>query len=229
MRPAWPAGTRSSRARWACWRSRTGHPGGWRVHIDKHVPVGAGLGGGSADAAAALALANATLPEPLAPDELIALAARGRLGRPVLRLGARDGARPRPRRAARAVSRWPRPPGSSWPGRASRSALRRSTRATGPPADARERVASLAAEPFASRGRRATGGARRERSRRVRPSSSARPSRRCARASWRTAPLAASVSGSGSAVFGLFASEEPRAGGLRSGSRAACRGWRSPV
>ena len=46
--------------------ARTGHRQGWRVHIDKHVPVGAGLGGGSADAATALGLANATLPEPLA-------------------------------------------------------------------------------------------------------------------------------------------------------------------
>jgi 4-diphosphocytidyl-2-C-methyl-D-erythritol kinase len=55
--------------------ARTGHAAGWRVHVDKHVPVGAGLGGGSADAAAALGLANASLPEPLAPSELIALAA----------------------------------------------------------------------------------------------------------------------------------------------------------
>jgi 4-diphosphocytidyl-2-C-methyl-D-erythritol kinase len=55
--------------------ARTGHGAGWRVHIDKHVPVGAGLGGGSADAAAALRLANATLPEPLALGDLTALAA----------------------------------------------------------------------------------------------------------------------------------------------------------
>ncbi len=54
---------------------RTGHPAGWRVRLDKQIPVGAGLGGGSADAAAALRLANATLPEPLAPGELIVLAA----------------------------------------------------------------------------------------------------------------------------------------------------------
>lgn len=53
---------------------RSGHPAGWRVRLDKQIPVGAGLGGGSADAAAALRLANATLPEPLAPDELMLLA-----------------------------------------------------------------------------------------------------------------------------------------------------------
>ncbi len=36
-------------------------PHGWRVLIEKHVPVAAGLGGGSSDAATALRLANAQL------------------------------------------------------------------------------------------------------------------------------------------------------------------------
>lgn len=49
---------------------------GWRVRIEKRIPVAAGLGGGSADAAAALRLANATLPAPLADEGLHQLAAR---------------------------------------------------------------------------------------------------------------------------------------------------------
>ena len=48
---------------------------GWEATIDKKLPVAAGLGGGSSDAATALRLANDTLPEPLAPERLHALAA----------------------------------------------------------------------------------------------------------------------------------------------------------
>ena len=55
--------------------ARAGARPGWRVGIDKRVPVAAGLGGGSSDAATALRLANRTLPRPLPPAELEALAA----------------------------------------------------------------------------------------------------------------------------------------------------------
>jgi 4-diphosphocytidyl-2-C-methyl-D-erythritol kinase len=45
-----------------------------RVRIEKRIPVASGLGGGSSDAAAALLLANETLPEPLPPERLHAVA-----------------------------------------------------------------------------------------------------------------------------------------------------------
>lgn len=49
-------------------------PHGWRVHIEKHVPLATGLGGGSSDAATALRLANAQLAAPLAHEALHQLA-----------------------------------------------------------------------------------------------------------------------------------------------------------
>jgi len=54
---------------------RAGAEPGWRVRIEKRIPVAAGLAGGSSDAAAALLLANETLPEPLSADVLHEIAA----------------------------------------------------------------------------------------------------------------------------------------------------------
>ena len=51
------------------------YPGGFQVHIDKRIPHGASLGGGSADAAAALRYANALFPQPLPEAEVARLAA----------------------------------------------------------------------------------------------------------------------------------------------------------
>lgn len=53
----------------------SGISSGWRVRIEKRIPVAAGLAGGSSDAAAALVLANASLDEPLPPADLRSVAA----------------------------------------------------------------------------------------------------------------------------------------------------------
>lgn len=54
----------------------TGHRGGVRMQIEKHVPIAGGMGGGSADAAAALIACDALWQTECPREELHALAAR---------------------------------------------------------------------------------------------------------------------------------------------------------
>lgn len=53
---------------------RTGVQQGWRIHLEKEIPSGAGLGGGSSDAAAMLRGLNQWQGFPLSEDDLRALA-----------------------------------------------------------------------------------------------------------------------------------------------------------
>ena len=90
--------TRSSGLRWR----RSAAPHGWRVRIEKHIPVAAGLGGGSSDAATALRLANSQLDAPRSDDELQQFAARVGADVPFF-LCRRPAARHRRRQSARAL------------------------------------------------------------------------------------------------------------------------------
>jgi 4-diphosphocytidyl-2-C-methyl-D-erythritol kinase len=173
----------------------TGHPRGFHVHIDKRIPHGAGLGGGSADAAAALRHANDLVERPLPPAELDRLAAE--IGSDVPAL-LRDGpvvARGRGER----VEPFPALPACgialAHPGRvlATRDVYARYRPADAPlpasiapPADL-DALAALVANDLQA------------------PAEELEP--RCAElrvALLERGALAAAVSGSGSAVFGLF-------------------------
>lgn len=59
----------------AAYAEETGFPSGFEIAIEKRIPVGGGLGGGSADAGAVLRALNALNPSPLAPRDMLRLAA----------------------------------------------------------------------------------------------------------------------------------------------------------
>ena len=186
--------------------ARAGHAAGWHVQIEKLVPVGAGLGGGSADAGAALRLANATLPEPLAPGELVELAAAVGSDVPFFASGLESAlARGRGERLEPCPLRAPAWIVAAWPGTALATAgVYASYR---PRAGAGERAAALTAKPFATQDveqlasliENDLGPAAEE----LCPPTAALRERLLAHGA-----LAAAVSGSGSAVFGLFASDD---------------------
>ncbi|WP_158865081.1 4-(cytidine 5'-diphospho)-2-C-methyl-D-erythritol kinase [Leifsonia sp. AG29] len=55
---------------------KTGHRGGVRLEIEKHVPIAGGMGGGSADAAATLVACDALWGTDVGREELLSAAAR---------------------------------------------------------------------------------------------------------------------------------------------------------
>jgi 4-diphosphocytidyl-2-C-methyl-D-erythritol kinase len=184
---------------------RTGHDAGWHVHIDKHVPVGAGLGGGSADAGVALRLANATLPEPLATGDLVALA--GEVGSDVpFFASGRDAALARGHGERLEPCRLGAPAWVvvAWPGVALSTAEVYARYR--PPAGALERAEALTDEPFATADVARLAAL-------VENDLAAPAEQLCPPIAGLRAQLlgcgalAAGVSGSGSAVFGLFAAE----------------------
>jgi 4-diphosphocytidyl-2-C-methyl-D-erythritol kinase len=185
--------------------ARTGHTSGWRVHIEKLAPVGAGIGGGSADAGAALRLANATLPVPLGADDLLALAAQVGSDVPFFASG-RQGALARGRGellepCSLGAAAWIV---LAWPGvELSTSQVYARYR---PAPGAAERVSALVAADFAVAGASALAGLV-ENDLTAAAEALCPPIARLRERLLACGALVACMSGSGSAVFGIFDSE----------------------
>jgi 4-diphosphocytidyl-2-C-methyl-D-erythritol kinase len=187
--------------------AHTGYAAGWQVHIEKRAPVGAGIGGGSADAGAALRLANATLAEPLGAGDLLALAAQVGSDVPFFASG-------RPAALARGrgelLEPCPLAPPAwivlAWPGvELSTSLVYARYR---PAAGAGDRVAQLSAAAFAASGASELAGLV-ENDLSGAAEELCPPIRRLRERLLGCGALAACMSGSGSAVFGVFDAEGP--------------------
>ena len=194
-------------------------PAGLLVTLDKQVPTQAGLGGGSADAMAALRLLCEVWARAAGSRSAGAGRRPARLGRAVLRLG-RHGARPRPRRRDHARCRRCR----AWRARSSarRSACRRPTPTAGwpsrgPGARPPKRRSTRPREPRSGSSASAAAATTSSRSWRRATRRSPKRSRRCAP----PARVLAMMSGSGSAVFGLFDREAEAARRARAAGGAA--------
>jgi 4-diphosphocytidyl-2-C-methyl-D-erythritol kinase len=185
--------------------AHAGHDRGWRVQIDKRAPAGAGIGGGSADAGVALRLANATLARPLPPHALLAVAAQVGSDVPFFASGEPAAlARGRGERLEPCTLRAEAWVVLAWPGVTLGTAgVYAGYR---PREGAGERVAQLAAEPFAA----ADAG---QLAALVENDLAAAAEKLCPASGelrgrlLAAGALCACVSGSGSAVFGLFDAE----------------------
>ncbi len=176
------------------------------MQIDKRAPVGAGIGGGSADAGAALRLANATLSEPLAAGDLLALAAEVGSDVPFFASGAAAAlARGRGERLEPCTPAAPAWVVLAWPGvELSTAEVYARYRA---PEGAGARVAELSAAAFGAP--TAAELAALVENDLAAPAEELCPPSAALRARLeRLGALTACVSGSGSAVFGLFGDED---------------------
>jgi 4-diphosphocytidyl-2-C-methyl-D-erythritol kinase len=93
-------------------KETTGYPGGMRLHLRKHIPIGGGLGGGSADAAAVLTGLNRLWDMGLPVERLMELGARIGSDIPALVYGRAVRMEGRGERVTPVTCHWPS--GTAW-------------------------------------------------------------------------------------------------------------------
>ena len=197
---------RSSRARCSCSPPRAGHAEGWQVQIEKRAPVGAGSAAAAPTPAPPCGSRTRRCRSRSRRGDLLALAAEVGSDVPFFASG-RSAALARGRGELLEPCRSAAPAWVvlAWPGvELSTAEVYAQYR---PSEGAGERVAELSAAPFAAPDGGGSGGPRRERPR-SRRRGALPGERRPARTAAGLGALTACVSGSGSAVFGLFADED---------------------